>query len=301
MNLIKHRNWYFAISGIIIIPGIISLILFGLQLGIDFTGGSQFQLSKKVSTPNQQIQSIVQKDGVKVYSIQDSGSNTVLVRTEPVNQKTNVRVVQSLQNIDPTIQEKSFDTVGPTIGIETTKNAFIAVIIASIAIMGFIAFAFREVSKPLASWKYGVAAIAALLHDVLLVMGVFSIIGHFFGVEIDVLFITAVLTVMGFSVHDTIVVFDRIRENLKKELGLPYEEVVNISLLETFNRSLNTSLTVIIVLFTLLLFSGESIRWFVAALLIGILSGTYSSIFNASPILVAWNNWDQRRKNKKKK
>lgn len=300
MNLIQHRSWFFVISGLVIIPGVISLVLVGLRLGIDFTGGSNIEFVKSVQTTPAQIKSVIVKNGVNVQDVQPQSNTSTLLRTDPISQKTNVKLLNDLKKIDPSIKEASFDTVGPTIGSETTKDAFIAVIVAAFAITLYIAYAFREVSKPLASWKYGVAAIAALLHDVLLVLGVFSILGHFFGVEIDVLFITAVLTVMGFSVHDTIVVFDRIRENLKRHSSLPFEEVVNDSVLETFNRSLNTSLTVIIVLFTLLLFSGESIRWFVAALLIGILSGTYSSIFNASPILVVWNNLDQRRKNKKK-
>jgi len=193
------------------------------------------------------------------------------------------------------IKENSFETVGPSIGQETKANALKAVLIASVAITLYIAFAFRKVSHPVSSWKYGVSAIIALLHDVLVVVGVFSILGVLFGIEIDSLFITALLTVMGFSVHDTIVVFDRIRENLKKSYNLKFEEIVNNSLLETMNRSLNTSLTVVIVLFSLLLFGGESIRWFIIALLLGIISGTYSSIFNASPLLIVWYEWERKK------
>jgi preprotein translocase subunit SecF len=172
------------------------------------------------------------------------------------------------------------------------------VIISSILILIYIAISFRKVPKPTNSLRFGIATIIALLHDVLVLVGIFSILGHFFSVEIDSLFITAVLTVMGFSVHDTIVVFDRIRENLRKVGGVAFEQVVNESILQTFVRSLNTSLTALLVLFALLLFGGGSIHWFVLALLIGIASGTYSSIFNAAPILVTWHELDQKRKKK---
>ena len=301
MNIVKNRKLYFFISGIVIIPGLISLFLFGLQPSIDFTGGSkiEYQISNtKNQITDKEINDIVKSQKIRVDSIKRTDKNFT-IRTESINQNQKNKISESLNKIDSKITEKSFDTVGPTIGRETEVNAFKAVLIASLAIMAYIAFAFRKVSKPVASWKFGVCAILALLHDVLVVVGIFSLFGHFLKVEVDSLFITALLTVMGFSVHDTIVVFDRIRENLSKNYSASFEEVVNNSLLETLNRSLNTSFTVIIVLFSLLLFGGESIRWFVAALLIGIISGTYSSIFNASQLLVVWNEWDKRNKKTK--
>ena len=161
-------------------------------------------------------------------------------------------------------------------------------IVASIFIVLYIAFSFRQVSKPASSWRFGITAIVALFHDILLIIGVFAILGKFLGVEVDTLFVTALLTIIGFSVHDTIVVFDRIRENLQKNIGKKFTEVANISVVQTLGRSLNTSLTVIFVLIALLLFGGETIKWFVVALLIGIISGTYSSIFNATALLVWW-------------
>ncbi|MBI4099658.1 protein translocase subunit SecF [Candidatus Microgenomates bacterium] len=179
------------------------------------------------------------------------------------------------------------ETVGPVIGKETTANAIYSVGLASLAIILYIAYAFRGIPKPYSSWKFGVAAVVALLHDVLVVVGVFSLLGHFAGVQVDALFVTALLTVIGFSVHDTIVVFDRIRENLRKLSG-PFSQIVNQSLLETLARSLSTSLTVLLTLLALLLFGGETIRYFVLALFIGVFSGTYSSIFNAAPLLVIW-------------
>lgn len=179
------------------------------------------------------------------------------------------------------------DTVGPVIGRETTINAVESVGVASLAIILYIAYAFREIPKPYSPWKFGIAAVVALLHDVLVVVGIFSLLGHFANVQIDSLFITALLTVIGFSVHDTIVVFDRIRENLRKS-SAPFTQVVNESVLQTLGRSLMTSITVLLTLLALILFGGESIHWFVVALFIGVFSGTYSSIFNAAPLLVLW-------------
>ncbi|HJZ19121.1 MAG TPA: protein translocase subunit SecF, partial [Candidatus Nanoarchaeia archaeon] len=186
-------------------------------------------------------------------------------------------------------KQEQYETVGPTIGSEITLNAIKALVIASFLIVLYITWSFRKVPRPTSSFRFGVCAIIALIHDVLVLLGIFSLFGHFLGVEIDSLFVTAILTVIGFSVHDTIVVFDRIRENLKRVGGENFSNVVNDSILQTLDRSLNTSLTVVLVLVALLLFGGESIKWFVVALLIGIVSGTYSSIFNAAPLLVLWH------------
>lgn len=302
MNIIKHKNFYFLLSVVVIIPGLISLLFFGLKLSIDFTGGSRLTIAyknaKEITTSR--VENIFTDNKIGVHAITNPSINTVSIRSEIIDQKAKDLLISDLRKLDSEIVEKGFDTVGPTIGKETESNALKAVLIASLAITLFIAFAFRGVSHPVASWKFGLIAIAALLHDVVIVVGVFSILGKVFGVEIDALFITALLTVMGFSVHDTIVVFDRIRENLKRHIGTPFETIVGNSITETFNRSLNTSLTVVVVLFTLLLFGGEGIRWFVVALLVGIISGTYSSIFTASPLLVVWYEWDKKKQNKKK-
>lgn len=291
MNIIKHKNLFFAISLFVIIPGIISLLLWGLNLSIDFTGGSEVtleipqekQLTQKDLTA---IQTSFLSVHEEVATLQPFG-NKVTVRSVPMNQKNHLQVLSSLQQAIPGIKEDSFQTVGPTIGSETLVNAVKAVLLASVLIVLYIAWSFRSVPKPASSWRFGVCAIAALLHDVLVVIGIFSLLGHFLHVEVDSLFVTALLTVIGFSVHDTIVVFDRIRENLRREHA-PFAVVVNDSILQTLTRSLNTSLTVILVLFALLLFGGQSTTWFVVALLIGVVSGTYSSIFNASPLLVFW-------------
>ncbi len=298
MDIIKNKTIYFLISLIVLIPGTFSLVRYGLNVSIDFTGGSRFtwRVSENVNSGTfSTIQSVFQKEGIKIASIQKSGSNQVIIRTVPIDEKKHaILVAKSLEKIG-TLQEQSFETVGPTIGSETTMNAVKATIFASLLIILYIAWSFRKVPKPASSWRFGVCAIVALIHDVLVLLGAFSLLGHFYHVEIDSLFVTAVLTVIGFSVHDTIVVFDRIRENLRRMPGSQFGYVVNESILQTLARSLNTSLTVVLVLSAMLLFGGESIRWFVVALLVGIVSGTYSSIFNAAPLLVWWEEWSRKK------
>ncbi len=299
INIVKNRKWYYLISLLVIIPGLISLILFGLRLSIDFTGGSRiaYRLSNKADDRIiSEIRSIFIYEKVTISTLASS-KNEVFLRTSPIDEKKNTVIFNKLKEKSSNIKQESFETIGPTIGTETTKKAFISVIISSFLILLYIAISFRKVPKPTSSWRFGVATIIALLHDVLVLVGIFSILGHFFHVEIDSLFITALLTVMGFSVHDTVVVFDRVKENLERSGSMAFGKVVNESILQTFVRSLNTSLTALLVLFTLLLFGGESIRWFVVALLIGIASGTFSSIFNAAPLLVTWHEW-MIRKNK---
>lgn len=298
MHIIKHKNIFFTISLLVIVPGIISLIFFGLNLSIDFTGGSRFALTYPqpvTKTQTQQIQQVFSANGDKIIAIQTSGGK-VNIRTASLSDQKHNQLLQALYQKTGIFKEDEFTTVGPVIGGETTKNALLGVILASILIVLYIAWSFREVPRPASSWRFGVSAIVALLHDALVLLGVFSILGHFFHVEVDSLFITAILTVIGFSVHDTIVVFDRIRENLKRMGGSNFSHVVNESINQTLTRSLNTSLTVILVLLTLLLFGGDSTKWFIAALLIGIISGTYSSIFNAAPLLVLWQEIVDKRK-----
>ena len=297
MNIIGKKYWYFVFSLIVIIPGIISLVLFGLNLSIEFTGGSRLTLAFPKELSSNQIsslQSVFTQNKIKVATIEKSGG-TVFVRSGPVDEKQDILIMGEIKKSLGNVDQQSYETVGPTIGAETLRNAVYALIIASILVVLYITWSFRSVPKPTSSLRFGVCAIIALIHDVLVLLGLFSIFGHFFGVEVDSLFVTAVLTVIGFSVHDTIVVFDRIRENLKRVGGENFSEVVNNSILQTLDRSLNTSLTVILVLFALLIFGGDSIKWFVVALLIGVTSGTYSSIFNASPLLVVWQDLIQKR------
>ena len=295
MNIIGKKNWYFALSLLVIVPGVISLLLFGFKPSIEFTGGSQITLSHVASQNEKIILQEFVREKIKVQS--ETLSQSILtIKTAPLDQKIHATILSAIQQKLPGVTEEEFATVGPTIGQETTRNAFAGVAVASLLIVLYIAWSFRGVRKPANSFQFGVTAIIALLHDALVLLGIFSILGHFFGVEIDSLFVTAILTVIGFSVHDTIVVFDRVRENLQKMPLSPFADVVNASIIQTLGRSLNTSLTVILVLFALLLFGGDSTKWFVVALLIGVTSGTYSSIFNAAPLLVLWNEWSDKRK-----
>ncbi|MEK7605288.1 MAG: protein translocase subunit SecF [Patescibacteria group bacterium] len=301
LDIIKRKNLYFLISLIVIVPGIISLILFGLKLSIEFTGGSRMILTFPKTPTDRTVQSVrnaFATGKVEVVSTQTSGKD-LIVRAAPVDEKQAAKISNQIHALAGDFKQESFESIGPVIGAETTTHAFYSVLLASALIVLYIGISFRKVPKPASSWRFGVCAIVALLHDVLVVVGIFSLLGHFFNVEVDSLFITALLTVIGFSVHDTIVVFDRIRENLLRVSGVPFATIVNNSILQTIVRSLNTSLTAMLVLLTLLIFGGASVYWFVVALLIGIASGTYSSIFNASPLLVVWHEWDQKRKLKR--
>lgn len=282
----KYNFLYFVISFIIILPGLFYLFTSGLKLGIDFTGGALIEYELNSNTED--LKKAIIENGVEVNSITPSGKNTYILRTKPLEQEQINNLKQALSQKFGSIEERRIENVGPVIGAELSKKAFYALLISSAMIVLYIAFSFRRIPKPTSSWRFGIAAVVALIHDVLVVVGVFAILGKFFGVEIDILFVTALLTVIGFSVHDTIVVFDRIRENLLKGAGRKFIDVANLSIIQTLGRSLNTSLTVVFVLTALLLFGGETIKWFVVALLVGIISGTYSSIFNATALLVFW-------------
>jgi preprotein translocase subunit SecF len=299
-NIIKHKNIYFLISLLVIIPGIISLLLFGLKLSIDFTGGSRMVLLFPEAVNTRMVTGVRETfadNNIQIATLQPSG-NSVILRTAPINEKQNQELRSDLSQQVGAFQQESFETIGPTIGQETTLNALKAVIVASLLIVLYIAWSFRKVPKPTSSWRFGITAVFTLLHDVLVLIGLFSLFGHFFHVEIDSLFLTALLTVMGFSVHDTIVVFDRIRENLLRGSSFDFQRIVNDSILQTLNRSLITSLTALLVLISMLIFGGESTKWFILALIIGIISGTFSSIFNAAPLLVLWDEIDRKRKKK---
>jgi len=294
MNIVGKRKIWFMISILLVLPGTIALFVWGLKPGIDFTGGQELEVSGQ--TTQSQLHDIVAKVGVKDITVTTSGNDRLLVRYSDQGLDKELGDSQQIrQNIrtlltQQSLTETSFSSVGPAVSRDVTRSAILGVAMASLAILLYIAFAFRNTPPPVSPWSFGATAIIALLHDALFVLGIFAILGHFFGVQVDALFVTAILTVIGFSVHDTIVVYDRIRENLRR-LNQPFEEVVNISINETLARSLNTSITVIIVLLAFYLFGGESIKYFILALLIGIISGTYSSIFNASPLLVVYNNW----------
>ncbi len=297
MDIVGKRRIFLLASAVITAICLLSIIIFRFKLSIEFTGGSKLEIASadNKSININKVKQVASNEKIKIITVSKNSNNDILVRTDTITDAKKNAFLAKLTDNGVNVKEKSFNTLGPIIGGETRNNAFKAIGLAIIAITLYIAFAFRHVSKPISSWKFGISAIIALVHDVLIVVGIFSLLGEFMGVEVDTLFITAVLTIMGFSVHDTIVVFDRIRENLLKNVkNHSFEQVVNQSFNETLARSLNTSLTVVLVLFALLLFGGASIRWFIVAFLVGIITGTYSSIFIASAVLVEW--YDLNRK-----
>lgn len=300
LNIIGKKNWYFLFSILIIIPGLISMSLWGLNLSIDFTGGSRIilLLPEKVTDDSQSaIENIIEGEKITIVTIQPSDKQ-LIIKTKQIDEKQNAVLLKKLQAEIKGLKQDQFETIGPVIGSEITWNAIKAIIFASILIVFYIAWSFRTVPKQTSSWRFAVCAVIALIHDVLVLLGIFSILGHFLNVEVDSLFITAMLTVIGFSVHDTIVVFDRVRENLRRTINVPFAQVVNDSILQTLTRSLNTSLTALLVLTTLLIFGGSTLQWFIFALIIGIASGTYSSIFNAAQLLVLWQELKDKKKAK---
>jgi len=304
IDFVRHRLWFYAISTILIIPGIISLLLpGGLRPGIDFTSGTIMTLRFQQDVDQPSLREAFAGLGHGEAIIQRSDEGTFVVRTLPfegtlpeaatdASQTERQVIVNRLTERFGPVEVLSLDVVSPIIASEIVRYAVLAVIAACGGILLYLWWAFRRVPNPV---RYGACAVAALIHDALLVLGVFSILGRFSAVELDAMFITAVLTVIGFSVHDTIVVFDRVRENIVRHAGEPFEDVMNHSLTQTLGRSVNTSITVLLTLIALRLFGGTTIHNFVLALLIGITSGTYSSIFNASLLLYSWNvgelNW----------
>ncbi|MBI3572879.1 MAG: protein translocase subunit SecF [Candidatus Kerfeldbacteria bacterium] len=296
-RIIQKRKYLFAFSLAVLVPGIIAISLWGLKVGIDFTGGTRFTLTFSGPRPSgPEAASLVAPQKVGQVIAQTAGAHDLVMQLPSVTNEQRQRILSAVQAKYPSASEKSFESIGPTVGKELLRRAVTATVLVLAAIVFYVSWAFRKVNVgPVPAWVYGLAAVVALFHDIFVVVGIFSILGHFFGIEIDSLFVTALLTVLGFSVHDTIVVFDRIRERLLKGHESTFEETVNVSLNQTVVRSINTSLTTLLVLSALYLFGGVTIRNFILALLIGIASGTYSSIFVASPLLVVYERWKRRR------
>ncbi len=290
-DIVNKRKWFFLFSGLIMVPGIVFLLLGGLKLGIDFTGGTIWEMQFNAPVESLAVRAVLEENDYEGASVQLAEGNTVLIRGRELKEGSDEkeRLATALRSRYGDFTELQIQTVGPTVGTSISQRAFLAVALTSIGILLYLAYAFRNAPHP---FRYGVCAVAAMLHDVVVVVGVFAILGYFFGVEVDALFVTALLTIIGFSVHDTIVVFDRIRENASRRGAPEFSETVNYSLVQTLVRSLNTSLTVVFTLLALYLFGGETIKNFILALLIGIISGTYSSIFNASLLLVVWERGD---------
>ncbi len=298
-KIIQHRKIYFSFSALLVVLSIVALSVWGISLGIDFTGGSLIEL--KVENADQfsaqEISNTLQQEFKEMGDIRvQPNEDGFFIRLKDLNEEEHQQVLSTLreQIFVPekagNFSEERFESIGPSIGQELKNKALWAIAISLIAIVIFIAIAFRKISKPVASWKYGLGAIIALAHDIIIVSGVFSVLSHFLiGFEADILFVTALLTILGYSVNDTIVVYDRTRENLIHSPAKDFEETVNKSVNETIVRSINTSLTTLLVLLTLFLLGGGTIKNFVLALMIGTVLGAYSSIFVASPLLVVWH------------
>jgi len=293
LDIISHRNIFFLISLLIIVPGIISMVTRGFLLGIDFQGGSEFFISFPHNPPTlAAVEAAVAGERVNAQ-VQQTNNGTFIIRTSVLDPNQAKHFTDDISSkVGSAVSVDQQTQVGGTIAAETVTTALLAIVAASALILLYLAFRFRRVPGGWQSgFQFGGSALLALLHDVFLLTGIFSILGRVFGLrigEIDSFFLTAVLTVVGFSVHDTIVVFDRIRENMVVSSRLTFEQVVNLSIMQTAARSIITSFTVVLVLLSLLLFGGDTLKGFALALLIGIISGTYSSIFNASPLLVVW-------------
>ena len=301
MDIIKNRYLYFLISLIVIIPGMIALAIWGLPLAIDFTGGSSLEVKFDAGKVPQSADVIKVYRGLNIADpqVQASEENIVIIKSKYITEETkDLILVEMSKQLNSKTEVVRFDTVGPSVGQEVASRAAITVGLAALGILLYITWAFRKIPN---AFRYGTAAIIATLHDIALVVGFQALFGHFLGWEVDSLFLTALLTVIAFSVHDDVVVFDRIRENSQIHRNLPYDRIVNHSLVQTLGRSLKTQFTVMLTLLALVLFGGITIFHFTVILLMGIFSGTYSSIFNAAQILVVWEykewrNWFKPKK-----
>ena len=286
-KIIQKKNIWLAISGVLFVIFLAAMLAWGLKLGIDFTGGSLLEVSFKGSRPTvARVEAGLAELKLSSLIVQPAGEQDLQLKFQETSEEVHQSVLAKLNRLAPA-EELRFESVGPSIGQELKTKSLYAIFFVLVAVLIYISYVFRKVSKPVASWKYGLSAIIAMFHDAVITVGVFAVLGHVYGTEINTAFVAAVLTVLGYSVHDSIVVFDRIRENLPKS-DLDFPGTVNMSLNQTLGRSLNTSLTTLLVLTSIVIFGGDTIRPFALALAIGIFIGTYSSIFFASPLLVIW-------------
>ena len=289
MKIIQKRKYAYVFSIAVTTLSMVALAVWGLKLGIDFKGGTlmEVQFAIDPAPESKQVLEALEPIGLQSLTVQPTDNNAILLRYLSSDENANDQVIEKLKGIDQDVKQLRTNFIGGSVSGQMKKNAIMGVILASIGIALYIAWAFRRVSYPVTSWEYGVGAVIALGHDILVTIGAFAVLGHFYGIEVGVPFIAALLTILGYSVNDTIVVYDRIRENLLREHGkVDFEETVNRSLNQTLGRSVNTSMTVIITLIAITLFGGESIRYFSLAILIGVGFGTYSSIYVASALLV---------------
>lgn len=295
MNIVSRRKIYFSVSSLLLVISLASLLFWGLRLGIDFTGGSLMEVEFVESRPdNQLIQDKLinlpaDEAGLIIGSVnlQPTGDKGLILRFRDMDEATHQKVLAGLNELSP-VNEKRFESIGPLIGQELRQKAIWAIGFALLAIILYIAWSFRKVSQPIASWQYGLVAIVALFHDIFITLGFFSILSHFREIEIGLPFVAAFLTILGYSVNNSIVIFDRARENLLRTNWKDFGTVINDSVNQSLTRCLNTALTTLFVLLAIFFLGGETIKYFSLALVIGIIVGTYSSIFVTSPLIVSW-------------
>lgn len=319
MFIVKYKKIFISISAILVLLAVVSLFVFPLRIGIDFKGGALTEVAYQTSRPAQADLDLAFKaidfgsvllqpirSNISQDRPEQNGGTTgelgYIVKSKDLSEAEHALLLKTLsQDGKSPLEEKNFNSIGPSVGKELTRKAIIAIVLVSLAIILFIAFAFRKVSRPVSSWKYGLMAIVSLLHDVIIPIGLFTIMSHFYGAEVDTLFVVAALTILGLSVSDTIVIFDRIRENLKSKMESTFSETVGKSLDQSYMRSIFTSLTVIIVLLSLYFFGPESTKYFALMLTAGMFFGTYSSIFLASPLLVLIEEMQAKKQEKKQR
>jgi len=308
INFLKFKTTYFIFFGLLGLASIVCLSIFGLKPGIDFTGGSILEISYSDSRPsNEEIKATLNGVDLGEVSVQPSGEKEVILRMKDISEDVHQTVLEKLSSLSGipqdagkeknNLEERRFESIGPVIGKELKDKTKIIVILSILGIALYIAFAFQKISFPMPSWNYGIVSLLTLVYDILIPLGVFSIMGHFYGTQVTIPVVVALLTVLGYSINNTVVVFDRIRENiLKKGQGIVFRDIVNASLNQTLSRTINTSLTVLIVLISIFILGGETLRYFSLSLMIGITTGIFSSILLASPILETWLNWKRRKK-----
>jgi preprotein translocase subunit SecF len=293
MQIIKHRKIYFIISALLVLASLISLLLWGLNLGIDFTGGTLMEIEFKEDQPtHQEIQEKLAGLELGQINLQSTGQQGLILRLKDIDEETHQKILENLGR--EKIEEKRFESVGPLIGQELKRKAIWAILLALLAIIIYIAWTFRKITKPVASWQYGLVAIAALFHDILIALGFFSVLGHYYNVEIGLPLVAAFLTILGYSVNNSIVIFDRARENLLRVNWTDFEGIINQSINQSLTRCLNTALTTLFVLLAIFFLGGQSIKYFALALIAGIIIGTYSSVFLTSPLVVVWQKRQRR-------
>lgn len=301
-QIIAKRKYWLAISAVLVVMSITAIAVWGLRFGIDFVGGGVLEVRYLQDRPTVvSIKESLAPIGLSNLIVQPVGDNDIKLRFQAIDEAKHQEVLSKLAELSPKIdsqpslEELRYDSVGPTVGRDLRSRATTSIILVLIAIIVYVAWAFRKVSQPVSSWKYGVCAVIALFHDVIILLGFFALLGRYYGYQIDISSVAALLTILGYSVNDTIVIFDRTRENLFRTRQ-SFADTVNLGLNQTLARSIYTSLTTMLTLVAIVIFGGASIRNFALALSIGILFGTYSSIFIASPLLVVWNNWQNRKR-----